>query len=111
MESRKTYGTRRIKKKLAAEEIVWSRKRIRRIMAEQGLVAKARCKTRATTDSNHNHPVAPNCADYFTDNRVDTSDSRNYRYVVSGSYFPVRSGISIELHLCISFPACFLHAI
>ncbi|MGB4401927.1 MAG: IS3 family transposase, partial [Bacillota bacterium] len=42
MESRKTYGTRRIKKKLAAEEIVWSRKRIRRIMAEQGLVAKAR---------------------------------------------------------------------
>ncbi|MGB4525308.1 MAG: IS3 family transposase [Bacillota bacterium] len=60
MESRKTYGTRRIKKKLAAEEIVWSRKRIRRIMAEQGLVAKARCKTRAATDSNHNHPVAPN---------------------------------------------------
>ncbi|HHZ06957.1 MAG TPA: IS3 family transposase, partial [Clostridiales bacterium] len=58
--SRKTYGTRRIKKKLAAEGIVVSRQRIRRIMAEQGLVAKARRKTRATTDSNHNHPVAPN---------------------------------------------------
>ena len=59
-ESRKTYGTRRIKKKLAAKGIVVSRQRIRRIMAEQGLVAKARRKTRATTDSNHNHPVAPN---------------------------------------------------
>jgi putative transposase len=59
-ESRKTYGTRRIKKELAAKGIVVSRQRIRRIMAEQGLVAKARRKTRATTDSNHNHPVAPN---------------------------------------------------
>ena len=59
-ESRKTYGTRRIKKKLAAEGIVVSRQRIGRIMAEQGLVAKARRRTRATTDSNHKYPVAPN---------------------------------------------------
>jgi putative transposase len=29
-------------------------------MAEQELVAKARRKTRATTNSNHDHPVAPN---------------------------------------------------
>mgnify|MGYP000937827672 FL=1 len=29
-------------------------------MAEQGLVAKAHRKTRATTNSNHNHPLAPN---------------------------------------------------
>jgi len=58
--SRKTYGTRRIKKQLAVEGTVASRQRISRKMAEQGLIAKARRKTRATTDSNHNNPVAPN---------------------------------------------------
>jgi putative transposase len=61
--SRKTYGTRRIKKQLEAEGIAVSRQRIRRKMAEQGLVAKARRKTRATTNSNHDHPVAPNLLD------------------------------------------------
>jgi transposase InsO family protein len=58
--SRKTYGTRRIKKQLEVEGIAVSRQRIRRTMAEQGLVAKAGRKTRATTNSNHDHPVAPN---------------------------------------------------
>jgi putative transposase len=60
IKSRKTYGTRRIKKQLAKEGVVASRQRISRKMAEQRLIAKARRKTRATTDSNHNHPVAPN---------------------------------------------------
>jgi putative transposase len=87
MESRKTYGTRRIKKKLAAEEIVWSRKRIRRIMAEQGLVAKARCKTRATTDSNHNHPVAPN----LLGGRFD-ADYPNQVWVTDITYLKTREG-------------------
>ncbi|MGI6627686.1 MAG: IS3 family transposase [Bacillota bacterium] len=58
--SHKAYGTRRIKKQLEAEGLVVSRQRIRRKMAELGLVAKARRKTRATTDSNHDKPVAPN---------------------------------------------------
>jgi putative transposase len=58
--SRKTYGTRRIKKQLAAEGIAASRQRIRRKMVEQGLAANAHRKTRATTNSNHDHPVAPN---------------------------------------------------
>ncbi|KAF1084325.1 IS2 transposase TnpB [Sporotomaculum syntrophicum] len=61
--SRKTYGTRRIKKQLAVEGIVASRQRIRRKMAEQGLVAKAHRKTRAITNSNHDHQVAPNLLD------------------------------------------------
>jgi len=63
MKSRKTYGTRRIKKKLAADGIVASRQRIRRKMAEQGFVAKASRETRATTDSNHDHSVVPNLLD------------------------------------------------
>ena len=61
--SRKTYGTRRIKKQLAIEGITASRQRISRKMAEQGLIAKAHRKTRATTNSNHDHPVAPNLLD------------------------------------------------
>ncbi|MGI6492044.1 MAG: IS3 family transposase [Pelotomaculum sp.] len=61
--SRKTYGTRRIKKQLAIEGIAASRQRISRKMAEQGLIAKAHRKTRATTNSNHDHPVAPNLLD------------------------------------------------
>jgi transposase InsO family protein len=60
IKSRKTYGPRRIRKQLAAEGIAVSRQRISHKMAEQGLVAKARRKTRATTNSNHDHPVAPN---------------------------------------------------
>ena len=50
--SRKTYGTRQIKKQLEAEGIAVSQQRISRKMAEQGLVSKARRKTRATTNSN-----------------------------------------------------------
>ncbi len=65
--SRKTYGTRRIKKQLETEGIVVSRKRIGRKMSEQGLVAKARRKTRATTNSNHDHPVAPNLLNWQFD--------------------------------------------
>ena len=61
--SRKTYGKRRIKKQLEAEGIAVSHQRISHKMAERGLVAKAHRKTRATTNSNHDHPVAPNLLD------------------------------------------------
>jgi putative transposase len=61
--SRKTYETRRIKKQLETEGIVASRQVIRRKMTEYNLVAKAQRKTRATTNSNHDHPVAPNLLD------------------------------------------------
>jgi putative transposase len=46
IKSRKTYGTRRLKKQLAKEGVVASRQRISRKMAEQRLIAKARRKTR-----------------------------------------------------------------
>jgi len=59
-DSRKTYGSRRIKVRLSAEGMTVSRQTIRRKMSEMKLVAKARRKTRATTDSKHELPVAPN---------------------------------------------------
>ena len=60
LEGRNTYGTRRVKKKLARQNITVSRKRIGRLMREADLVCKTRRKFKATTDSNHNKPVAPN---------------------------------------------------
>lgn len=60
LQSKKTYGTRRIKKALAQEGVMVSRKQIGRKMKEQELVAKARRKTRSTTDSSHKLAVAPN---------------------------------------------------
>ena len=59
-ESRRTYGTRRVKRELQAEGVKASRTRIGQKMAELHLVPKAHRKTKATTDSNHNRPVAPN---------------------------------------------------
>ena len=59
-EGRNTYGARRIKKRLAHQNIVASRRRIIRLMKEASLVCKTRRKFKATTDSNHDKQVAPN---------------------------------------------------
>jgi putative transposase len=61
--SNKAYGTRRIKRELEKMGIVISHKKISRLMDQGGLVAKARRKTRATTNSRHEMPVAPNVLD------------------------------------------------
>ena len=76
--SKKTYGTRRIKKELEKKGIVLSRKKISRLMAKYNLVAKARRKTRVTTNSKHNLPVAPNLLNQQFDvdapNKIGVSD-------------------------------------
>lgn len=59
-EGRGTYGARRIKKKLAQKKIAVSRSRITRLMKEASLECKTKRKFKATTDSNHNQPIAPN---------------------------------------------------
>jgi putative transposase len=59
-EGRSTYGTRRIKKKLALQNKIVSRRRIGRLMAEAGLSCKTRGKFKATTDSKHTQLISPN---------------------------------------------------
>lgn len=59
-EGRGLYGTRRIKKRLEAQEVYVSRRRIGRLMKEKDLLCKAKRKFKATTDSKHDRPVAPN---------------------------------------------------
>jgi putative transposase len=54
------YGAPRIQRELAREGLHASRKRIARLMREAGLKAKGRRKYKATTDSDHAQPVAPN---------------------------------------------------
>jgi len=59
-DSRHTFGHRRIKKKLQKAGIKCSRERIRRLMKEMHLIPIQTRKFKATTNSNHSLPVAPN---------------------------------------------------
>ena len=59
-ESRKTYGSRRIKRKLAQLGKTVSRRRIARLMKAAQLYCKTKRKFRITTNSNHDKPISPN---------------------------------------------------
>ena len=58
--SRSRYGSPRIQRALREDRIRCGRRRIARLMRQNGLRAKHRRKYRATTNSKHSHPVAPN---------------------------------------------------
>ncbi len=58
--SRKTYGSPRIHADLEEEGFEVSRNRVARLMRENGIRAKGKRRFRKTTDSEHDHPVAPN---------------------------------------------------
>jgi transposase InsO family protein len=57
---RRRYGSPRIHRDLRDEDVRVSRKRVVRLMREEGLQARPRKRFKATTDSNHSEPVAPN---------------------------------------------------
>ncbi len=58
--SRESYGTPRLKIALERCGHNVSRRRIRRLCRESGLVVKSKKKFTKTTDSSHNDPIAPN---------------------------------------------------
>lgn len=58
--SRGTYGSPRIHAQLHRDGFEASRKRIARLMREQGIAAVPRRRFRRTTDSRHDLPIAPN---------------------------------------------------
>jgi len=82
-----TYGTRRIKAALGKEGTTSSRPTIARIMKQFGLVAKAKRKTRMTTNSNHKLPVAPNLL-----NQDFAVMELNQVWVTDISYFQTTQG-------------------
>ncbi len=74
--SRKTYGSPRVHAELAAHGVFASKKRIARIMRQEGLKARARKRFKCTTMSDHDQPVAPNLLD-----RQFTAERPNQRWV------------------------------
>lgn len=60
---RHCYGSPRVHRELAAQDVHVGRKRVARLMQEEGLVARPRRRFKVTTDSNHSQPVAPNLLD------------------------------------------------
>lgn len=58
-ETRQRYGSPRIHDELRDQGVRCSKKRVERLMREESLRAKAGRKFKATTDSSHDKPVAP----------------------------------------------------
>jgi transposase InsO family protein len=58
--SKKTYGSPRILEDLKATGRQVGRKRVARLMREEGIEGQKKRRFRTTTDSRHSHPVAPN---------------------------------------------------
>lgn len=81
---RGSYGTRRLKKKFAEQNFVVSRRRIGRLMNQAGLSCRTKKKFKATTDSKHNKPVAPNLLDrQFTVSELDRYYVGDITYVAT----------------------------
>jgi transposase InsO family protein len=59
-QSRQRYGSPRVWRQLRAEGHLCGKNRVARLMKENGIRAKGRRRYRATTDSEHALPVAPN---------------------------------------------------
>ena len=76
--TKETYGPKRLQSELADHGVVTGIDRIKRIRRKFGLRCKQKRKFKATTDSRHSLPLAPNCLnprfDIKTPNRVWVTD-------------------------------------
>ncbi len=73
---RKHYGSPRVHRALRKQKVCVSRKRVIRLMQEQGLVGRKRRRFKNTTDSSHGLPVATNLLQ-----REFTASEPNKRWV------------------------------
>ena len=84
---RETYGSPRIHAELQALGLRHGEKRVARLMRDNGIRAKQRRKFKATTDSKHSHPVAPNLLE-----RDFEAGASNQKWVADITYIPTREG-------------------
>lgn len=80
--SKKTYGSRRMLVPLREEGYTIGRYRVRRLMRKLNLKARTPKRFKATTDSNHDHPVAKNLLDrQFDVTQPDTVYTTDITYI------------------------------
>ena len=91
-ESKGRYGSPRIHEDLSEQQERVSRKRVVRLMQEDGLVARLRKRYKVTTMSDHDQPVAANLLD-----RQFEADAPNQRWVGDTTEFVI--GESGKLYL------------
>lgn len=60
LESYRTYGSRRVTAALRRKGIICGENRVARLMRLHEIVAKTKRRFKATTNSRHHYPVAPN---------------------------------------------------
>jgi transposase-like protein len=85
--SRNTYGTRRLKIAMSHQGRSVGRRRISRLMKEAGLACKTKRRFKATTNSKHELPIAPNYLD-----RQFSIDQINQVYVGDLTYIHTLEG-------------------
>jgi len=85
--SGKTYGSPRVHEDLKADGEQVGRKRVARLMQEEGLEGQRKRRFRVTTDSRHSHPVATNEL-----NRNFTASGPNKVWVTDITYIWTREG-------------------
>lgn len=86
-ESYETYGIRRVKAQLEKDGIKCGKNRVARLMRENGIYSRLRRKYKATTNSKHNYPVAPNLL-----NQDFTAKNPNEKWVGDLTYIPTDEG-------------------
>jgi putative transposase len=84
---RRAYGSPRVHEELKARGVRISRKRVIRLMQEQGLKGKTRQRWVKTTHSKHDFPVAPNLLD-----RKFEASAPNQRWVGDITYLRTSEG-------------------
>lgn len=99
--SRRAYGSRRVHRELRKRGIGCSRKRVERLMREDGIRAKKTRRFRVTTDSSHGRPVAPNLLQRHFG--VEETGGVDRVWVSDITYLPTREGwlyLAVVLDLC-----------
>jgi transposase InsO family protein len=87
IDSRSTYGTRRIRVILLRDGIRISRRRVGKLMKQMDIHCKTKRKFKHTTDSNHKLPIADNVLD-----RDFTATKPNQKFVGDITYIWTQEG-------------------